>query len=65
MNREDNYFLKELYNGSDNLDFKTDFISYLKTVLVSNSFVAMSDHQLFLDGGKQAIIEIIKELELV
>ena len=58
------YFLKEIYMGSDfGVSLKDDFVKYLKEILKNNRFEAMSDHTLFLQGGKKAIEEIINELE--
>ena len=57
-------FLKEIYMGSDfGISLRSDFIDYLKNILNSNKFEAMSDYTLFLQGGKKAIEEIIQELE--
>ena len=63
MNRKGRFFIKDIYMGSDGSDFKNDFIYYLKSILETHEFTAMSDHQLFLEGGKTAIQEIIAELE--
>ena len=56
-------FLKEIYMGSDGDNFKKEFIDYLESIIKNNSFEAMSDYQLFLQGGKKAIEEIIIEIE--
>lgn len=61
--KRDNYFVKQIYMGSDGLDFKEDFLEFLKLVLNSQRYEAMSDHQLYLQGGKKAIEEIIESLE--
>jgi hypothetical protein len=56
-------FLQEIYMGSDGDDFKEEFIDYLKRILKNNSFEGISEYQLFLQGGKKAIEEIIIEIE--
>lgn len=56
-------FLKSAYLGSDGEDFIPDFIEYLGEIIENGKWIAMSDHQLYLDGGKQAIIEIIEEMK--
>ena len=56
-------FLKEIYMGSDGDNFKKEFIDYLESIIKNNRFEAMSDYQLFLQGGKKAIEEIIIEIE--
>jgi len=61
--QKDNYFVKQIYMGSDGMDFKEDFLEFLKSVLNSQRYEAMSDHQLYLQGGKKAIEEIIESLE--
>jgi len=61
--KENNYFVKKFYLGSDGMDFKKDFTDFLETVLSSQNYQAMSDHQLFLQGGKKAIDEIIEALQ--
>jgi hypothetical protein len=58
-----NVFLKEIYMGSDGDNFRKEFIDYLKSIIKNNQFEVMSDYQLFLQGGKKAIEEIIMELE--
>ena len=58
-----NVFLKEKYLGADGEMFKAEFAEYLKAVVGSGRWDAMSDHALFLQGGKQAIEEIIREIE--
>ena len=58
-----NTFLKNIYIGSDTDDFIRDFIIYLEHILLTNNFDAMSDHSLFLQGGKKAIEEIIHEMK--
>jgi uncharacterized membrane protein len=63
MSRKSNYFLKNIYNGSDGYDFQKDFVEYLENIIKTERWEAMSDHTLFLQGGKQAIEEIINELK--
>ena len=62
MNRNNRYFLYDVYMGSDREDFAKDFVEYLKDVLKKRRWVAMSEHQLFLRGAKTCIEEIIEEL---
>ena len=59
------YFLKEVYMGSDREDLIKDFIEYLQNVIKTGSWSAMSDHELFLQGGKRAIEEVIAELSSI
>jgi len=61
----DNMFLKKVFMGSDGDDFRSDFIDYLEDVLATSRWDAMSDHQLYLDGARRAITEIINELKLL
>lgn len=56
-------FLKSAYLGSDGEDFIFDFIEYLGEIIENGEWIAMSDRQLYLAGGKQAIIEIIEEMK--
>jgi hypothetical protein len=62
MNRKNRYFLTEVYNGSDRDDFQKDFVEYLKEILKTRRWEAMSEHTLFLQGAKTAIEEIVEEL---
>lgn len=59
MDRE---FLRSTYMGSDGEDFRKDFAEYLRFIVNNRSWFAMSDHSLYLQGAKQAILEIIDEL---
>ena len=61
--RSNNYFIREVYNGSDGKDFQQDFCEYLTEVLENTRFEAMNDHQLFLQGGKKMLQEIIEEIK--
>ena len=63
MERKNRYFLKQGYYGSDNRDFQKDFVAYLKEVIESTRWESMNEGQLFLQGGKQALEEIIEELK--
>lgn len=55
-------FLKRAYIGSDGDHFIEDFIAYLQNA-AKNIGHAMSDRAIFLQGGEQAIREIIDELK--
>ena len=51
--------------GSDGENFRKEFVEYLEGILKNGSWSAMSDHTLFLQGGKRAIEEIITEIKSV
>lgn len=59
-----NSFLKTRFSENDNSagEFKQSLIEYLFDVLEKGNFEAMSDHQLYLDGAKKMLTEIIEEL---
>ena len=61
----DDYFIKAPYMGSDGENFRKEFVEYLEGILKNGSWSAMSDHTLFLQGGKRAIEEIIAEIKSV
>ncbi len=63
MKREKRYFLQDVYMGSDRDDFQKDFVEYLREIIRMRRWEAMSEHTLFLQGGKQALEEIIEELQ--
>lgn len=55
-------FLKEKYLGSDGDDFILEFIEYLKKILTTTRWEAMSDYTFYLQGAKKAIEEVIEEM---
>ena len=57
------FFLKKPYTGADGDDFLKEFIAYLSDSRNAISDRSMSDHALFLDGGKHAISEVIEVLK--
>ena len=59
---KEKYFITTPYIGSDGKDFAKEFSEYLQELIATRHWRAMSDHQLFLSGGKTAIEEIISIL---
>jgi hypothetical protein len=58
-----NYFLLSPYTGADGEAFQSGVLAYLKNVQNTMRWDSMSDHALFLQGGRQMLNEIIAELE--
>jgi len=58
-------FLKERFILSDNsaMEYNSSLLIYLDGVMKNTRFEAMSEHQLYLQGAKQMLEEIINLLE--
>jgi len=59
-----NDFITTHFSENDNSvkEYKQSLIEYLLWVLENNNFTAMSEHQLYLNGAKKMLTEIIEEL---
>ena len=57
-------FLTTTFRENDNSakEYKQSLIEYLFGILENNNWEAMSEHQLYLNGAKKMITEIIEEL---
>ena len=58
-------FLRDKFvelNDNSAREYNQSIINYLFTVLEGSDWHAMSDYQLFLNGGKKMLEEIIEEL---
>lgn len=62
--KKQNEFLTEVFIENDNSvkEFKQTFIEYLFRILENKKWEAMSEHQIYLEGAKKMLIEIIEEL---
>ena len=63
--KNEKYFFKKTYNGADHdQEFFIDFSEYLQDILETQRWDSMNEGQLYLQGGKKAIeevLDIIKE----
>lgn len=57
-------FLYNAFSENDNSakEYKQSLIEYLLNELQKGKWEAMSDHQLYLDGAKDMLTEIIEEI---
>ena len=64
---QNKYFLKTPYMDGTNEpydnEFRRCFIAYLEGVIANHDWTCLSDHSLFLQGGKQALKEVVAELK--
>lgn len=52
-------------NDNSAKEYNQSLIEYLLAILEQGDWHAMSDHQLYLNGGKKMLTELIEELNTV
>lgn len=61
------YFLRTPYMDGTNTpyddEFRRCFTAYLEGIIANQDWTCLNDHNLFLQGGKKALQEVIDELK--